>query len=113
MDASRIYVVVRADLIPGLQAAQACHALREFVEKYPELDKEWHETSKTLVLLSVPCESDLDGLSVEAARQDIPVALNFEPDLGGELTAITLGARAKKLVRELPLLLKDETRLCA
>jgi peptidyl-tRNA hydrolase len=104
---SKLYIVVRGDLAPGLQAAQACHALREFVDQYPTLDKEWHEESKTLVLLSVPTLSDLDGLAEAAKTAGVPAALNFEPDLGGELTSIALGPQAKKLVRPLPLLLQE------
>lgn len=104
--ASKLYIVVRTDLPPGLQAAQACHALREFVSVHPQLDAEWHENSKTLVLLGALKESDLDGLAEKAREKRIPLALNFEPDLGGALTAVAFGPQAKTLLRPLPLLLQ-------
>lgn len=103
---TKVYIVVRHDMEPGLQAAQACHALREFVAAHPDLDATWHANSKTLVLLSVPGEADLERLASKAKEKDVPVALNYEPDLGGSLTAIALATGAKKLVSSLPLLLK-------
>lgn len=103
---AKLYIIVRNDLAPGLQAAQACHALREFVSAHPEIDAVWHADSKTLVLLGVPTESDLKELATRAEGRGVPLALNYEPDLGGELTAVALAAGAKKLVNTLPLLLQ-------
>lgn len=104
---AKLYIVVRSDLEPGLQAAQACHALREFGATHPDIDAVWHANSKTLVLLSVPTESDLQQLAVRAGGKGVPVALNHEPDLGGELTAVALASGAKRLVNTLPLLLRS------
>lgn len=103
---AKLFIVVRSDLIPGLQAAQACHALREFGAVHPEIDVDWYSNSKTLVLLSVPTESDLKRLAARAEEKQVPLALNYEPDLGGEMTSIALSPGAKKLVRGLPLLLQ-------
>jgi hypothetical protein len=97
----KLYVIVRDDLPVGLQAAQACHALREFQESHPELERGWYANSKTLVLLKSP---DIWGLAKAANDAHVPLALNFEPDLQNTLTAVALGATAKKLVRALPLL---------
>jgi peptidyl-tRNA hydrolase len=97
----KLYVVVRDDLPVGLQAAQAAHALREFQEHHPEIERAWYANSKTLVLLK---STDIWSLAREANLAKVPIALNFEPDLQGALTAVALGTQAKKLVRALPLL---------
>ena len=97
----KLYVVVRDDLPVGLQAAQAAHALREFQEQHPEIERAWYANSKTLVLLKAP---DLWSLAKAANDAHVPLALNFEPDLQNQLTAVALGVQAKKLVRALPLL---------
>jgi len=103
----KLYVAVREDLSPGLQAAQACHAVREFADCHPELDREWFGQSKTLVLVGVPDEAALRALEGAAAHAGAPFAVNLEPDLGDQVTAIALtGKEAKRLMRELPLLLR-------
>lgn len=102
---NKLFIVVRTDLLPGLQAAQACHALREFGQEHPELDAQWFSTSKTLVLLGVPDEQALELLSARAKERLVPLAKNHEPDLGGSLTAVALAPEARSLVRTLPLLL--------
>ena len=48
---AKLYVVVRADLSPGVQAAQALHAHRAFVAEYPEVERVWFETSNTISIL--------------------------------------------------------------
>jgi len=98
----KLYVIVRDDLPVGLQAAQACHAMREFQEGYPELERNWYANSKTLVLLKSP---DIWGLAKAANDAFIPIALNFEPDLQNALTAVALGpgCSARKLVKTLQL----------
>ena len=106
-ESSKLFIVVRSDLVPGLQAAQACHALDEFSAEHPELYASWHEKSKVLVLLGVAQESDLDGLAGCAERKGLRLARNFEPDLGGELTAVAFGPEAKSLLRPLSLLLRE------
>lgn len=98
---SKLYVVVRNDLSIGLQAAQAAHALREFQEEHPELERAWFIESKTLVLLQTP---DVEEFAARAAREGVTHALNYEPDLDGMLTAVALGPDAKKMVRDLPLI---------
>jgi len=99
-------LTVREDLPPGLQAAQACHAVREFASIHPALDQEWFDRSKTLVLVGVPDEAAVHALTRAAARAGAPFAINLEPDLDDQATAVALtGKEAKRLVRELPLLL--------
>jgi peptidyl-tRNA hydrolase len=101
----KLYIVVRSDLPPGLQAAQACHALSEFREAHPKVYAGWFATSKTLVLLGVPGMQDLESLAGRIKAAGVDLALNYEPDLAGELTAVALAPQARGLVRTLPLLL--------
>lgn len=99
---------MRADLSPGQQAVQAAHALRQFVEEHPDVDRSWFTSSNTLAFLAVSDEEALGVLYEKALDREIPVASFREPDRGNELTALALGPSARKLVRALPLALKDE-----
>jgi hypothetical protein len=99
--------VVRGDLSPGQQAVQACHALRQFVEEHPEIDREWHRESNTLALLAVPDERALTCLWERARHGGVRHAVFREPDIGDALTAIALepGAGTRRLCRGLRLAL--------
>ena len=98
------YIVVRTDLTPGAQAAQACHALRLFGEEHPEIARHWYENSSNLVLLGVPDEKALESLCEKSAG--FAYSKFHEPDLGDSLTAIGLEPGAGKLLGNLPLLLR-------
>jgi peptidyl-tRNA hydrolase len=101
----KLYVVVRRDLEPGAQLAQSCHALSAFAVAHPELHRDWHTGGQNLVVLSVADESELLILFARAALL-VPAAGFHEPDFGGTLTAIALGADARPLVSSLPLALR-------
>jgi len=97
-----LYVVVRGDLPPGLQMAQACHAVREWEHAFLHA-----VTNGNLIVLSVPGLPELAALKERGDGQTAVVPF-YEPDIGGELTAIALvGGRAKPLLRKLPLALAD------
>ena len=98
----KLYLVAREDLSPGRRAAQLCHAMRAFAERYPALERTWFERSNTLVLLEVDASS-LDRLTTALRRRGDPVAPFYEPDLDDALTAIATLAR--DLTRGLPLAL--------
>lgn len=99
----RIYTIVRKDLSPGLQIAQAGHALRAFAAEHPELDKQWYEGGNNLVVLwaddEVALRLELERLRAEGLR----CAAFHEPDLSEQLTAIAVEGSARKLVRHYPL----------
>lgn len=105
----KLFVIVRADLPAGLQVAQACHALRQFVAEHPEVDKAWFEGSNNLVVLQVPSEGDLTTLASRA--HEVPTSVFREPDMGDQVTAIALGPTGSALVAQLPLALR--TKLAA
>ena len=96
----RLYVVVRNDLGPGLQLAQACHAVQGFTREYAAVD-----VGDNLIALGAPPFA-LAQLGLHALLADLPIYLFFEPDLGKELTAIALNGEAQKLVASLPLALR-------
>jgi peptidyl-tRNA hydrolase len=101
----KLYVIVRNDLCPGLQIAQACHALRAFVDDQPEAERSWHDASNNLVVLQVPDEAALAALGATLGANGIPVAHFHEPDLNGALTALAAGPEARRYVCRLPLAL--------
>lgn len=101
---NRLRLVTRADLAPGPRAVQSIHALREWTEAHPDLDREWYETSNVIALLEVPDESRLRALLERARERGIPSAAFTEPDLDDQLTAIVLapGRDARRLCASLP-----------
>jgi len=104
---NKMYVIIRNDLEPGLQAAQACHAARLFVDEHKLEENEWFRYSNNIVLLSVPNKEELIEMAYKAVNDDIPVSMFKEPDVNDEPTAIAmLGRKAKKLVSTLPLALR-------
>lgn len=95
MSTESVYLVVRGDLPAGLQLAQAAHAaiawaVRRLTGDHGEL---WgaDAANRRLVALSAPDEPSLEA--VLAALGDAAVGF-YEPDLGGQLTAVatSLGA---------------------
>jgi peptidyl-tRNA hydrolase len=99
----KLYLVTRKDLAPGARASQLVHAMRQFTEEHPGVDREWFTRSNTVVLLEVPTEQVLEKLEQKARIADVPVSIFREPDLDNALTALTLGPSGAKLVRNLPL----------
>lgn len=103
----KLFVVVRNDLDPGLQAAQMAHAAIQYVCHYGAA-LAWFRDSNNLVLLQVPDEACLREL-VERVKQKVPacpIAPFQEPDLDWQLTATAFGDEAKKLLGSLPLALR-------
>lgn len=96
----RLYVVVRSDISPGLQCAQAVHAAMAWTARFAQ------DPPENVVVLAVPGAGDVAELRERARDHAIMAELFCEPDLGGEPTAVALGAGARALVRELPLALR-------
>jgi hypothetical protein len=104
----KLYVVVREDLPPGVQAVQAAHAMREFAEEHPELEHEWHEKSNTVVMLATS-EAQLGQLLAQAKLRGVETSVFREPDLADTVTAICFGTKGYKLpLRKLSLALKEK-----
>jgi peptidyl-tRNA hydrolase len=103
----KLYVIVRNDLRPGMQIAQACHAMRAFVEAHPEAERSWHDASNNLVVLQVPDEQHLVDLGAMLAAHGVPRVAFCEPDLEGAMTALAAGPSARRYVCRLPLALAE------
>lgn len=96
----RLYVVVRGDLPPGLQMAQACHVTRLFSLTYPKL-----QVGENLIVLRARDEGELLRLWCDSGACE---GVTFkEPDLGNQYTAIALESSAQKLLSSLPLALRQ------
>ena len=106
----KLYVVVRNDLAPGLQIAQACHVVREFAEEWKRLEREWYLQSKNVAILQVPGEEELRALYDRADALGVACSSFQEPDLDNAMTAIALGGDgAQRLTSSLPLALRQLT----
>lgn len=73
--------MTRADLSPGLQAAQAAHAAFQFAVEHPEETRSWYSGSNYLILVSVPDEDSLLEWADLVYREGVPYSLVTEPDL--------------------------------
>jgi len=104
-----LYVVTRADLVPGIQACQAVHAAFDFAVAFPELTRTWHGASNTLVIVTVRAELELAWLCHDAAAAGYKLARVHEPDLAGALTAAALEPAAARMARRLPLAFPSAT----
>lgn len=104
----RLYIIVRADLSPGAQCAQACHALSAFAETHRRQHKEWHDGEKNLVVLQVADEATLQSTIEQAAHCFVRFASFREPDFDNQITACAFEGSVAKLVSSLPLALREK-----
>lgn len=106
---ARLYIITRADLPPGLQAAQVAHAAVDFTDRFPHIISEWKAASNNVVVLSVPDEGTLWWLLEAAFRHNIPRVSVTEPDIENQLTAIALDPSevSRSLCANIPLALKE------
>lgn len=105
----KLYVVVRDDLPPGLQLAQATHAALQLSLDHHSAVADWN--NHTLIILSVPRERDLLSLLHDAWTGNLVHAYFVEPDLDDEFTAVAFApcVEADRLVAQLPLALAGVT----
>jgi len=105
----KLYVITRRDLTPGYQAVQSIHAAQQFALEHPSINREWHEQSNYLSLLSVEDEHALKELGVEAVHRGLAISGFWEPDIVWGLTAIVIepGKKSERLLKRLPLALSE------
>jgi peptidyl-tRNA hydrolase len=105
----KLYLVVRGDLRPGQQLAQACHGALAFARDHPEIWKRWEEKSNTLVVVTAKDVDDLHRLSQQAYFSEIKSSYFTDPDLDPPLTCLALepGQKAAYLCKALPLALRQ------
>ncbi len=104
----KLYVVVRADLPPGAQLAQSCHAVSAFAADFPKTHEDWHRHGQNLVVLQIPDEPALTALLEFAIGSDAVerVSMFREPDFGHQLTACAFDEGISRYVSSLPLALR-------
>lgn len=105
MQEPRLYIITRADLPPGLRAAQAGHAIAAFALEHPRRFRRWN--NRYLLMLEVPDLGSLARAGVHARLRGISQSAWCEPDLGNELTSIALAPswRTTNFCSQYPLLL--------
>lgn len=106
----KLFIVVRSDLSPGLQAAQACHAVQAMNDQHPEVTRTWEGN---IVLLAVRSAQELSELQCRLLRSRTPLAVFCEPDVGGEPTAMAVHGSAWRALSSLPLALRPPRELQA
>ena len=99
----KLYVIVRSDLKPGLQTAQALHAGMSWCKIYDEVPT-------NVVVLSVPALEDLSVLGDQLRDKACRSFCFHEPDLNDQATAIAVGGEASKFLANLPLALRDDPK---
>lgn len=106
---TKLYIAVRADLTPGLQAAQSVHAAFHFFDDWPSIARAWIHDSNFLVVVAVPDELALAELAARAVEEGLARTIVREPDLDNTITAVALepGHVASRLCAEMPLALKN------
>jgi peptidyl-tRNA hydrolase len=110
----KLFIIVRADLDPGLQLAQAVHAAIQWVIEDPDLSSIWHKKSNNVVVKHVADEAALLALAEKAYERGCVVEAFKEPDLDDATTAVAIvGGGANALLRDLPLARFDSARAAA
>ena len=103
----KLYIVLRADLTPGLKIPQACHAQDAFYEEHPELYAEWRTKYKNLIIKEVADEAALKVLNARLHDEKVAKVFYTEEDLDHSITAIAFyGPKAKRFAGPLPLALQ-------
>lgn len=93
-------IIVREDLEPGYKVVQSSHALADFAVKYENEFKEWQCTSNYLCCLETS-KLRIEYLISKLDELKIKYSVFLEPDIGNELTAITIEAVSDKLHKQL------------
>lgn len=109
---AKLYVVVRRDLPPGLQAAQAGHAIAELCIRHPQAAFRWNRGGNYLIVLAANNERDLIDWYLTAKSYDMTRELWREPDLQLDATAFAAFPEPEdnEVFARLPLALQEKPR---
>jgi hypothetical protein len=85
----KMYIIVRDDIHKSYQAAQGGHALAQMALDWPEKFQEWN--NQTIVYLKTSYE-DLQRIASSGVLNELGCVFSdfYEPDIGGQLTAISI-----------------------
>lgn len=103
----RLYLVGRADLAPGLRAAQAGHAAFAFALEHPQAMRQWN--NNYLIMLEVEDLRSLRRFLTHTQLAGLTTSTWHEPDLDDQLTAIAIAPSeaSQALCSGLPLMHKS------
>lgn len=92
----KLVVVVRDDLTPGQKLAQSLHAGLDLSLQHPEITREWHQKSNTVVVLQAPLDR-IFRLASKLSVMNVPFRFFEEPDreTGDRYTALAWCATAE------------------
>lgn len=102
----KLYIVVRADLPPGDQIAQAVHAALRFAEMQSGIHVEWSAISNTVAILSAANLDEMRAVRNRCIDHSVRCVEFYEPDLDYAMTALAIEPSGGRLVRGLPLALR-------
>ena len=105
----KLVTITRQDLSVGYQIAQSCHSVADFAYHKPYEFKNWRENSNYKICLASPDEKSLTKLYNKLIEKGAQVIAFHEPDIGDEMTAITLLGESlyKNYTKYLPLAGKE------
>lgn len=94
----------------GYKAVQSTHAAINFIFEHPGRAGPWFNNSNTLVQLELKDEKQLKLLIQQCEKLQLCYTVFREPDIGNQITAVAIepSPLTQKLVRKIPLLLKDK-----
>lgn len=104
MKKPKMYVIVRNDISKSYQAAQGGHALAQMALDWPESFKDWN--NGTIVYLKTSCEQ-MTEMTSNSLLNELGMVYSdwYEPDMGDELTAISVyGLNAENYFKDFKLL---------
>lgn len=95
----KLYVAVNKHLSPGARVAQSCHAVIDFGVQHPEVHREWHQKSNTIVCLQADGENDILDIADDCVAEGIEHVIVREPDMDDYVTAIAVAPAGAHLLR--------------
>jgi len=97
---------------PAYQAVQIAHAVADFTFQFPKQARVWHDTSNSIIALSVRTERDLYALTKTLSGLNLNYTTFREPDIGHAITALALcpGKEARKFCRDMDMALRPAYR---
>ena len=105
---NKLTTVTRRDLTAGAQSVQSTHSCIQFVFEHPDISQNWFK-DPYIAQLSVEDEDSLKLLIYRLQQLNIKYSIFREPDIDNQITAIAIepSIKTKKIVSNLPLMLKE------
>lgn len=85
----KLTTIVRDDIDPAYKISQSIHSVTEFVNKHNDVYKEWNLNSNYLCCLETSPGKIRDIIDL-LEMLSIKYSVFLEPDIGNEITAITI-----------------------